>query len=116
MVELYQVKKQDLYAVLTLLTVTPILTTVALHIVNNSGEISGKYAGGICGYEAENFTITNCNNSGDINADYAGGICGCRALNGTIQYCWNTGDINQGSESNGGGGGICGLRAGEYDK
>ena len=46
-------------------------------------EISGMYAGGICGDsaggDAGNVTISNCYTEGEISGENAGGICGSYA-------------------------------------
>ena len=67
-----------------------------LNITNcsNTGEISGQYAGGICGHTAGkdsgSATIETCTNNGDISGDYAGGICGSAGFSAgsvTIDNC-----------------------------
>ena len=80
----------------------------------NNGDISGEYAGGICGHTAGNSgsaTIDNCTNNGDISGDYVGGICGgsagFSAGSVTIDNCNNIGTISGGKA-----GGICGYAAG----
>lgn len=70
------------------------------------GEISGEFAGGICGTDTGsnngNLSITNCYTNGNITNSTAGGICGANAgsNNGivTITNCFSSGS---GSGSNG---------------
>jgi hypothetical protein len=82
---------------------------------SNTGLISGRHAGGICGGApgySGTCSVTNCSNTGSITGDYAGGICGNAAgIYGTctVSNCSNAGEI--GSY---GAGGICGISAGYY--
>lgn len=57
----------------------------------NSGEISGKYAGGILGYTTAKADINNCYNTGTINGTTrSAGISGQQTA-GAISYCYNIG-------------------------
>ena len=73
----------------------------------NSGGICGSYAGQNDG----TITIYNCYTIGNVSGAYAGGICGPDAGRGgnlKIYNCYTTGKI-EGT----GTGGICGIRAGK---
>ena len=69
----------------------------------NTGTVSGSgTAGGVCGYNNNSGTITNCYNTGTVSGGYAGGVCGYN--NGTITNCYNTGTVS-GRDV----GGVCGY-------
>ena len=79
------------------------------------GEVSGNFAGGICGQNAGTggtCTITGCSVVGIVSGDMVGGICGLDA--GYKGECHITGCSVVGEVSGGDAGGICGFGAG-YD-
>lgn len=62
----------------------------------NSGEINGKYAGGILGYTTAKATISHCYNTGTINGTTrSAGISG-QQTTGNISYCYNIGSSASG--------------------
>ena len=75
----------------------------------NSGAVTGNYAGGIVG-DGEIIEVANCTNLGEIDgAKSVGGITGTLA-SGTISSSFNTGDIEfNGSGAATIGGGIAGF-------
>lgn len=63
---------------------------------SNSGDISGKYAGGILGYTTAKANINNCYNTGNISGSTrSAGISGQQTA-GTINYCYNIGSSASG--------------------
>ena len=65
------------------------------------------HIGGVCGYNSDYGTISNCYNSGTINGnDQIGGICGYNY--GTISNCYNSGKVNGSYYV----GGVCGYNYG----
>lgn len=62
----------------------------------NTGEINGKYAGGILGYTTAKAILSNCYNTGTINGTTrSAGIAG-QQTTGTISYCYNIGKSSSG--------------------
>ena len=58
-----------------------------------------NFAGGVCGYNGDSGTITNCHNSGEVIATATasacvGGVCGYNGDSGTITNCYNTGEVS----------------------
>ena len=72
-----------------------------------SDNSSDNFVGGVCGYN-ENGIIENCYNIGDVSGSYAGGVCGnsgnSENSGNTVKNCYNTGAVSGSSES----GGVCG--------
>jgi len=65
----------------------------------NTGVVQGstKYAGGICGTNSGNLTISQCYNEGTVGAlqDYSGGIVGYGYNLLSIINCYNSGTVKQ---------------------
>lgn len=69
----------------------------------NKGNITGKNAGGMVGYNGENTnTFSDCTNSGTVTAtEYGGGVVGISWGGGNITGCKNTGNITGGKSTGG---------------
>ena len=66
-----------------------------------------SHIGGMCGYNSDYGTISNCYNSGTINGnDQIGGVCGDNY--GSISDCYNSGKVNGSYYV----GGVCGYNHG----
>ena len=66
-----------------------------------------SHIGGMCGYNSDYGTISNCYNSGTINGnEQIGGVCGHNY--GTISNCYNSGKVNGSYYV----GGVCGYNYG----
>lgn len=72
-----------------------------------NAEITGNnYVGGICGYNHNLGTISNCYNTATISGSkYVGGVCGYNGRgntsDGTITNCYNTGAVKGSNEVGG---------------
>ena len=67
-----------------------------------------SHIGGMCGYNSDYGTISNCYNSGTINGnEQIGGVCGDNSY-GTISNCYNSGKVNGSYYV----GGVCGYNYG----
>ncbi len=76
--------------------------------VENAKVTGDAFVGGICGFNYEDGTISNCYNTGTVSgSSNVGGICGNN--DGAIQNCYNTGAVNG---SNYAIGGVCGTSDG----
>ena len=59
---------------------------------STDNQISGKYAGGISGYNSG--TVENCYNTGAVSGTQAAGIVSQNDGSGKLQYCINVGEIS----------------------
>ena len=77
----------------------------------STGAVSaaGNYVGGVCG---QNYgTIENCYSTGAVSGSYpVGGVCGWN-VQGTIKNCYSTGAVSGTSEV----GGVCGMNVGTIE-
>ena len=69
-----------------------------------------SYVGGVCGYNDDTGTFSNCYNSGNVSGNSrVGGVCGENSGTGTFFNCYNSGNVKGTGESYSYIGGVCGY-------